>query len=71
MRNLKQAILYPGVGLLESALSVGRGTDSPFELVGAPYIDDVKLAEELNRAALPGVAFIPIRFTPTERKPYL
>jgi len=65
MRNLKQAILYSGVGLVESALSVGRGTDTPFELVGAPYIDDVKLAEELNRAALPGVAFIPIRFTPT------
>lgn len=65
MRNLKQAILYPGVGLVEQALSVGRGTDTPFELVGAPYIDDVKLAEELNRAALPGVAFIPIRFTPT------
>lgn len=65
MRNLKQAILYPGVGLVESALSVGRGTDTPFEVVGAPYIDDVKLAAELNRAALPGVAFIPIRFTPT------
>ncbi len=65
MRNLKQAILYPGVGLLESALSVGRGTDTPFEVVGAPYIDDVKLAEELNRAALPGVSFVPIRFTPT------
>lgn len=65
MRNLKQAILYPGVGLLESAMSVGRGTDTPFEVVGAPYIDDVKLAEELNRAALPGVAFVPIRFTPT------
>jgi uncharacterized protein YbbC (DUF1343 family)/CubicO group peptidase (beta-lactamase class C family) len=65
MRNLKQAILYPGVGLLEQTLSVGRGTDTPFELVGAPYIDDVKLAEELNRAVLPGVAFIPIRFTPT------
>lgn len=65
MRTLKQAILYPGVGLLEQALSVGRGTDTPFELVGAPYIDDVKLAEELNRAALPGVAFVPIRFTPT------
>jgi uncharacterized protein YbbC (DUF1343 family) len=65
MRNLKQAILYPGVGLLESAMSVGRGTDTPFELVGAPYIDDVKLAEELNRAALPGVGFIPIRFTPS------
>lgn len=65
MRNLKQAILYPGVGLLESAMSVGRGTDTPFEVVGAPYIDDVKLAEELNRAALPGVSFIPIRFKPT------
>jgi uncharacterized protein YbbC (DUF1343 family) len=65
MRNLKQAILYPGVGLLESAMSVGRGTDTPFEVVGAPYIDDVKLAAELNRAALPGVAFVPIRFTPT------
>jgi len=65
MRNLKQAILYPGVGLLESALSVGRGTDTPFELVGAPYIDDVKLAAELNRAGLPGVGFVPIRFTPT------
>ncbi|MCC6821659.1 MAG: DUF1343 domain-containing protein, partial [Verrucomicrobia subdivision 3 bacterium] len=65
MRNLKQAILYPGIGLLESALSVGRGTDTPFELVGAPYIDDVKLAEELNRAELPGVGFVPIRFTPT------
>ena len=65
MRNLKQAILYPGVGLVESALSVGRGTDMPFEVVGAPYIDDVKFAAELNRAALPGVAFIPIRFTPS------
>jgi uncharacterized protein YbbC (DUF1343 family)/CubicO group peptidase (beta-lactamase class C family) len=65
MRNLKQAILYPGVGLLESALSVGRGTDTPFEVVGAPYIDDMKLAAELNRAALPGVMFVPIRFKPT------
>ena len=65
MRNLKPAILYPGIGLLESALSVGRGTDTPFEVVGAPYIDDVRLAEELNRAELPGVRFVPIRFTPT------
>ncbi len=65
MRNLKQAILYPGVGLLESALSVGRGTDTPFEVVGAPYIDDVRFAAELNRAGLPGVSFVPIRFTPT------
>lgn len=65
MRSLKAAILYPGVGLLESALSVGRGTDTPFEVVGAPYVDDVRLAEELTRAELPGVGFVPIRFTPT------
>ncbi|MCL4789718.1 MAG: DUF1343 domain-containing protein [Verrucomicrobia bacterium] len=65
MRNLKQAILYPGIGLLESAMSVGRGTDTPFEVVGAPYIEEVRFAEELNRAGLPGVSFVPVRFTPT------
>lgn len=65
MRNLKQAILYPGVGLLESAISVGRGTDTPFEVVGAPYINDRKLAEELNNVGLAGVRFVPIRFTPS------
>src|SRR5213079_2366123 len=64
LRSLTEAILYPGIGLLESALSVGRGTDTPFEVVGAPYINDIKLAEELNRANLPGVRFVPIRFTP-------
>jgi uncharacterized protein YbbC (DUF1343 family)/CubicO group peptidase (beta-lactamase class C family) len=64
MRNLTEATLYPGVGLLESAVSVGRGTDTPFEIVGAPYIDDLKLAAELNRAVLPGIRFVPIRFTP-------
>ncbi len=64
MRNLTEAILYPGVGLLESAVSVGRGTDTPFEVIGAPHIDDVKLAEKLNGAGLPGVRFVPIRFTP-------
>lgn len=64
MRNLTEAILYPGIGLLESALSVGRGTDIPFEVIGAPYIQDVRLADELNRAGLPGVRFVPIQFTP-------
>jgi uncharacterized protein YbbC (DUF1343 family)/CubicO group peptidase (beta-lactamase class C family) len=64
MRNLTEAILYPGIGLLESALSVGRGTDTPFEVVGAPFINDLKFAEELNSAGLPGVRFVPIRFTP-------
>jgi uncharacterized protein YbbC (DUF1343 family) len=65
MRSLNAATLYPGVGLHESALSVGRGTDTPFEIVGAPYIDDLALAAELNKAQLPGVRFVPIRFTPT------
>lgn len=65
LRGLTQAALYPGVGLLETtALSVGRGTDTPFEVIGAPYIDDVQLAAELNRAGLPGVRFVPVRFTP-------
>jgi len=64
MRNLAEAILYPGVGLLESALSVGRGTDTPFEVVGAPYIEDSRVAAELNQSALPGVRFVPIQFTP-------
>ncbi len=64
MRNLTEATLYPGVGLLESAISVGRGTDTPFEVVGAPYVNDRQLAAELNRAGLPGIRFVPVRFTP-------
>jgi len=65
MRSLAGATLYPGLGLHETPLCVGRGTDKPFELVGAPYIDDVRLAAELARANLPGVRFVPMRFTPT------
>ncbi len=65
MRNLTEATLYPGIGLLEAAVSVGRGTDTPFELVGAPYVDDLKLATELNAAGLEGVRFVPVQFTPT------
>ena len=65
MRSLPGAILYPGIGLLERALSVGRGTDTPFEVIGAPYADDVKLADALNGAGLPGVRFMPVQFTPT------
>lgn len=64
MRNLTEAALYPGVGLLESAVSVGRGTDTPFEVVGAPYVDDRRLAAEMNRAGVGGVRFVPVRFTP-------
>lgn len=66
MRSLVEAILYPGIGLLETtALSVGRGTGTPFELIGAPYVDDLKLASELNAAALAGARFVPVQFTPT------
>ena len=65
MRSLAAATLYPGVGLHETALSVGRGTATPFELIGAPYIDDVSFATSLNRAGLEGVRFVPVRFTPS------
>ena len=69
MRSVTEAILYPGVGVLEMmALSVGRGTGTPFEVVGAPYIDDLVFAAELNKAHLRGVRFAPIRFTPTDSK---
>lgn len=69
MRNLTQAILYPGVCLIEASnVSVGRGTDEPFERFGAPWIDARKLAAALNASDLPGVRFVPIEFTPSESK---
>jgi uncharacterized protein YbbC (DUF1343 family) len=69
IRNLNQAILYPGVGVIEgNNVSVGRGTHTPFEVVGAPYIDGVRLAAELNALKLAGVRFEPVRFTPTATK---
>ncbi|MDH5674171.1 MAG: DUF1343 domain-containing protein [Myxococcales bacterium] len=62
------ALLYPAVGLLESTnVSVGRGTDSPFELLGAPFIDGEALAAALSRRGLPGVRFEPARFIPRAR----
>ncbi len=65
MRSLTEAALYPGVGLLETTnLSVGRGTDTPFEVVGAPWLDGQKLASYLNAKRMPGVRFVPLRFTP-------
>jgi uncharacterized protein YbbC (DUF1343 family) len=65
MRSLAAATLYPGIGLQESAISVGRGTPTPFELLGAPYIDGAALARELAAMQLPGLRFEPVRFTPT------
>lgn len=63
MRSLNAAALYPGIGLMESAISVGRGTPTPFEILGAPYIDGEALIREVGR--LPGVSLTPVRFTPT------
>jgi uncharacterized protein YbbC (DUF1343 family)/CubicO group peptidase (beta-lactamase class C family) len=69
MRNLLQATLYPGVGAIEGTnLSVGRGTDTPFEQLGAPWIDGVQLSDALNARRLPGVSFYPVRFTPASSK---
>jgi pyrimidine deaminase RibD-like protein len=65
MRTLNAALLYPGIGLLEFSVSVGRGTDTPFEVLGAPYVNDLRLAHELNKLGLAGVQFTPVRFTPT------
>ncbi len=65
MRSLTEATLYPGIGLLETTnISVGRGTDTPFELVGAPWIDEQQLAAYLNSRRIAGVRFVPVRFTP-------
>ncbi len=65
MRSLTEAALYPGVGLLETTnISVGRGTDTPFEVIGAPWLDGQKLASYLNARRIAGVRFVPIRFTP-------
>jgi uncharacterized protein YbbC (DUF1343 family) len=65
MRSLTAATLYPGIGMIEASnISVGRGTDTPFELVGAPWIDSRALATYLNARDISGVRFIPIEFTP-------
>jgi uncharacterized protein YbbC (DUF1343 family)/CubicO group peptidase (beta-lactamase class C family) len=69
MRSLTEALLYPGIGLLEASnLATGRGTDTPFERVGAPWIDPRAFSTALNALGQPGVRFVPIRFTPTERQ---
>ena len=66
IRNLRQATLYTAVGLLESTnLSVGRGTDTPFEILGAPWINASRLARMLQSRRLAGVTITPAHFTPT------
>lgn len=69
MRHLTAALLYPGIGLLETTnISVGRGTERPFEWIGAPWIDGRVLAAELARRDLPGVRFVPVSRKPTSSK---
>ena len=65
MRSVTEAGLYPGIGIVESAVSVGRGTETPFEIVGAPYIDGATLARELTAMSLPGIRFEATSFTPS------
>ncbi len=65
LRSLTEATLYPGVGLVEGTnISVGRGTDTPFELLGAPWIKARELADYLNAREIQGVRFVPVDFTP-------
>jgi uncharacterized protein YbbC (DUF1343 family) len=70
LRTLTEAILYPGVAMVEGAnVSVGRGTGSPFELLGAPWMNEEELASYLNERGIQGVRFIPVHFMPVNN-PY-
>lgn len=67
--TLTAAIVYPGICLIEGTnVSEGRGTTTPFEIIGAPWIDGCELADELRKANLPGILFRPAGFTPTFSK---
>ncbi len=71
LRSQRAAELYTGIGLIETSnVSVGRGTDTPFELLGAPWIDARIFARTLNARLLPGVRFVPVSFTPAAPYPY-
>lgn len=67
IRSLDQAILYPGVAEIEATnLSVGRGTVTPFEIVGAPWISGDRLSNYLRKRNIPGIEFEPTQFSPQE-----
>jgi uncharacterized protein YbbC (DUF1343 family) len=69
LRNLIQVTLYPGIEAIEGTnISVGRGTDTPFEQIGAPWIDGIRLASKLNARGLSGVRFYPVSFTPASSR---
>ncbi len=66
IHNLDEAALYPGVALIEATnISIGRGTDMPFQLIGSPYFLPKELASYLNARNIGGVRFLPTAFTPT------
>ncbi|MEW6584302.1 MAG: exo-beta-N-acetylmuramidase NamZ domain-containing protein [Nitrospirota bacterium] len=66
IRTLTEAVLYPGVAMVEGAnVSVGRGTNIPFELLGSPWVDAKELSEYLNKRKIQGVRFMPAEFTPS------
>jgi uncharacterized protein YbbC (DUF1343 family) len=66
MPGLSAATLYPGIALFETTnVSVGRGTATPFELLGAPWLDGSRLARALAARRIPGVTFTPVHFTPS------
>src|ERR1700726_797897 len=66
LRSVTEAALYPGVAIIEGTnVSVGRGTDTPFELLGAPWMKGRELAAYLNARGIAGVRFVPVTFTPT------
>jgi uncharacterized protein YbbC (DUF1343 family) len=63
--TLEALLVYPGVEILQAGgVSVGRGTDKPFELLGAPWIRGAELARKLNARRIPVVRFGPVQFTP-------
>jgi uncharacterized protein YbbC (DUF1343 family) len=65
LRTLNETFLYPGIEPLQAGgVSVGRGTDTPFELFGAPWMVAADVAAELNRRGIPGVRFATTLFTP-------
>jgi uncharacterized protein YbbC (DUF1343 family) len=68
IRSLNAALLYPGVAMIEYArnYTVGRGTDAPFEQIGADWINGPELATKLNARAIPGVRVYPTIFTPKD-----
>jgi uncharacterized protein YbbC (DUF1343 family)/CubicO group peptidase (beta-lactamase class C family) len=65
LRTITQTTLYPGAAMVESCnISVGRGTNSPFEVIGAPWVSGTRLADYLNSRQIPGISFAPVSFIP-------